>query len=161
MTLALVDTSGVILVRSQSRTYLERKQKAERHRKTKIININNLSLVEKIKLFRQTKAAKRKQWKRAITGAKRIAQGKHLDSSWITELQWFPDGRAWALFEERKYTFFNIPEALFNAWFAGAAATTTSDPTGARRWTIYDFPSLGAFFNQRIKPKFSFVRGWI
>ncbi|MCJ7481517.1 MAG: hypothetical protein MUO31_00975 [Thermodesulfovibrionales bacterium] len=98
---------------------------------------------------KQAKGALRHQRKRAIKGTEDIIAGVLPDSSWISELIYFEDEKkVHAMLDGRKYTFYHIEETLFNAWYAGAAATRTQDKQ--RRWNINDFPSLGAFFNTRI-----------
>lgn len=117
---------------------------------------------ERTSRIKARKNALKHQRKRSLKGAKAIQEGGMIDSSWISELRYFPnEEKVWTLFQGRKYTFRNVPEGLFNAWYAGAAATTTSDTSKERRWNIYDFPSLGAFFNQRIKKKYKGSKGWL
>jgi len=109
---------------------------------------------------KQAKAKLRHQRKRALKGSKDIIAGAKIDSSWISELTYdIENEKVHTIFEGRKYTFYNVPETLFNAWYAGAAATTTADKK--RRWNLHDYPSLGAFFNQRIKNKYKHSRGWM
>jgi len=138
-----------------------------RARKAKKELFKPTARIRKIPIISQVakhaKASVRRQRKRALKGVEAIQQGALPPSSWIRALEYVETsdgvGSVHAAFTKRWYTFKNVPETLFNAWYAGAAATTTSDKSKARRWSIHDFPSVGAFFNQRIKGKYSFSRG--
>ena len=113
-------------------------------------------------VVKQKKADLRHQQKRAIKGAQQILAGQMIDSSWITSLEWFPDERVWVTLNGRKYTWKNVPEAIFNSWYRGAATCMTNDISGGRRWLKGDSPSLGAYFNHYIKNKYhSWTTGWV
>lgn len=137
-------------------------------RTTRLAKIQRAQLPPLSIAAKTKKAALRHQRKRIMAGAEAAQQGRMLKSSWVNHLSYIQEGdedtgKVHVLFNDRKYTYFNVPESLFNAWFAGGATTTTEDTRKVKRWKIHDPFSLGAFFNQYIKPKWGkhAVHGWV
>ena len=120
-------------------------------------------IFDKIAELKETKEAKRRKikWKRLARS--QLARGAQLSSSFVSELIYnYFTGTVNVLLSGKKYSFFNVPEALFNAWKEGVATCSTDDPTGQKRWEIGKNPSLGAFFNDKIKHRrYSYVTGWV
>ena len=158
----LVTTRGRVLARSSSESFLKIRQK-KISQKTKIIEETpaqaRAAFARKVKDQKARAARQRAWWARSRNQMKR---GVLLSSSFISFLEWdATTENARCILSGKKYTFLNVPLSRFNAWKDGAAACDTDDPTGLRRWEIDKHPSLGAFFNQKIKPKYSYVRGWV
>ena len=106
--------------------------------------------------IKQLKADKRRQGKWAKKA--RRTSGL-LDSSFVQSLKYtLPAGDVDVVLNGKKYKFFSVPEAIFNAWWQGAATCMTSDSGKVKRWWLGKTPSLGAFFNHYIKKKYSWVR---
>lgn len=109
---------------------------------------------------------RRKRQKRRLT--KQRKEGFKIDSSWVHELRYFMEERkVWTLFNGKKYTYFNIPQAVFTSWWEGAATCITDDTEKSKRWFVGKTPSLGAFFNSNIlnsrtgKSRYRWIRGWV
>jgi len=110
--------------------------------------------------IKESKRDKRAQAKWNLKSKLQRLIGQELDSSFVSELEYIQDeGKVWVLLSGRKYTFFNVPEAIFTSWTKGAATCQTSDSGKRKKWWVGKTPSLGAFFNSYIKPKYIYVRG--
>lgn len=158
----LVTSRGTVLARSPSRDYLKLRQKRE-SRRTRIIELTpaqqRMAHARKIK-EEKFRARKQKAW--WARAAKARQAGRKLKSSFVDYLEYDSDtNNVHVTLSGRKYTFMNVPPSIFNAWRKGAATCTTDDTGKKKRWWIGKTPSLGAFFNTYIKPKYSFVHGWV
>ena len=59
----------------------------------------------------------------------------------------------------RNYYAKGVPKSVFIDWTQGAAACRTNDTSSLKRWTIGKSPSLGAYFDQYIKGKYTITLG--
>ena len=94
-----------------------------------------------------------------------ILAGDLMDSSFVTDLE-YDDSlqRVNVKLSGIWYTYFNVPEFVFNSWWEGLASCTTDDVGGftgrhKKMWIVGKTPSLGAFFNQHIKNIYKYTRG--
>lgn len=77
-------------------------------------------------------------------------------SSVVHYLDYFPEtkvvqvqlGATWYWYEE-------VPEKIFNDWRMGDAHCKTNDFMRRKRWWKGKYPSLGAFYNQKIKGRYT------
>jgi hypothetical protein len=92
--------------------------------------------------------------------ATRIQERRGLTSSFIDSLEYDElSGYAYVYMKNgSSYRYANVPRRVFMAWKAGRATCKTDDHRKWRkRWWIGKTPSLGAFYNQKIKGKYSMV----
>ena len=123
------------------------------------ITTAKLSARERVSILKESKYLKRKQrrW-RLKSGIKRM-MNLQLDSSFVGYMSYDnQSNNVDVLLSGIKYRYFNVPEAIFNAWTKGAATCMTSDSGKRKQWWIGKTPSLGAFFNHYIKNKYTWVR---
>jgi len=59
----------------------------------------------------------------------------------------------------RNYYAKGVPKNVFIDWSRGAASCRTNDTSSLKRWTIGKTPSLGAYFDQNIKGKYTITSG--
>lgn len=129
------------------------------------------SLVKQDPIHRAQQLSEDERRDRFIRGKRREAEsflesGDLMPSSFVEELDYVEeDNSVHVNLDGRQYTFFNVPVSVFNRWFEGQATCTTDAPggwTGRNRklWTAGKTPSLGAFFNQYIKNRYRYMRGY-
>lgn len=90
--------------------------------------------------------------------ATRVQRGRRLQSSFIAMLEYDEiSGYATVYMKNgSSYRYANVPRRIFQAWKAGRATCKTDDHRKwKKRWWIGKTPSLGAFYNQKIKGKYT------
>ena len=118
--------------------------------------------LQRTQTIKKAKSDKRLQGRWAFKSKVQRFFGIQLSSSFVSELQYLSEeNKVYVILSNKKYTFLNVPEAIFTAWTKGASTCVTSDSGKKKRWWIGKTPSLGAFFNTHIKPKYTYVRGWL
>ncbi len=114
--------------------------------------------------IKKAKEDKRLQGKWRLKSTAQRFFGVALSSSFVTQLDYFPEEeKVQVLLSGRPYTYKNVPELIFVAWTKGAATCSTSDSRKRKRWWIGKTPSLGAFFNDKIKNRSGITefKGWV
>jgi hypothetical protein len=186
MSYVLLSENGRVLARSQSKSFLQRKQKRirgdTRIQKERLpvevgrTPIDERRRVRTVAAITQTrnriglqKLRKPKVGQKPKPRRRRLFDQENiLDSSVIKYLDYDLERKIvhiqFIRYRHRrggsnKGSYLGIPPQLFEDWWEGKASCRTDDTSSLKRWKKGDTPSLGAFFNQKIKGKFTYIAG--
>lgn len=129
-------------IRVEQRTQWQRKFYAENIRVTPGMPSTRIKIKQKVHEFRS-------QF--------RMGRDRLIKSSWIKSLSYDATTQTVQMYTRfgKGYEYMGVPVSIFNDWWEGKATCKTSDFGKKKQWWVGKTPSLGAFYNKKIKGKFS------